>query len=532
MISKAPGHAFATECRADPEDRDERVGRRFVAVALSLAAIAAAWAIVGSAWIFPQLSANSDEGIYLLQADALSSGHLTPRAPDVAPEAFLPWFAVVREGHYVLKYTPVHAAVLAGAQIATGTPRVALALIAAVNVVLVIALARELGAGRRAALVGGAVFLASPLTILLSITFLPYGTSLSLLLGTAILASRAGRTGRPLFAVLAGALWGVAAFARPYDAVLGGAAIVIAIAVRERHRLPKLLRVAGLAAVAAAVPLLGLLVFDHATTGDPLQLPFNLLEPSDRLGFGLRKALPTDSPLDYTPGRGASAVGRNLLLVAAWTGGGVLACGLAVATLVRRRLRGGGLLVAVLVVWPLGYFFFWGSYMTSHVWDGALFLGPYYYLPLVAAISIAAGVGLVDAWRRQPAIGVLATVVMVALSAVVIVPGLADQRDRTSQRATVASAIDDEIVTPALVFVPPLYGQYLQNPLSFLRNRAALDGDTVYALDGGDSRNAEVEAAFPDRAVYRLVLANGWSDQPGFVPIVDVVTLRAPVPPG
>ena len=80
----------------------------------------------------------------------------------------------------------------------------------------------------------------------------------------------------------------------------------------------------------------------------------------------------------------------------------------------------------------------------------------------------------------------------------------------------------------ALVFVPPLYGPTLQNPLSFLRNDATLDGDVIYALDRGDRANARVRAAHPDRVVYELVLPFGWSDEPGFDPGVRVVE----VPPG
>ena len=41
----------------------------------------------------------------------------------------------------------------------------------------------------------------------------------------------------------------------------------------------------------------------------------------------------------------------------------------------------------------------------------------------------------------------------------------------------------------AIIFVPPLYGSYLQNPFSFLRNRAEIGGDIVFALDRGDDAN-------------------------------------------
>ena len=232
------------------------------------------------------------------------------------------------------------------------------------------------------------------------------------------------RTTQRSFAVLAGFAWGLAAFARPYDALLGGVAIIVAVAARRPRRTIELVRLGVWAGFGAVAPLVAVFAFNQAMTGDAMQLPFNLLESSDRPGFGLRRALPNDAPLDYTPTRALSALGRNLLLVTAWTGGGLLACGLAIATLVRRRLRGGAFVAAVLVLWPLGYVFFWGSYMTAYVWDGALFLGPYYYLPMVAMLAIAAAVGLMDLWHWRPALGGATAVLMLVLSLGVAVPAL------------------------------------------------------------------------------------------------------------
>ena len=328
--------------------------------------------------------------------------------------------------------------------------------------------------------------------------------------------------------MLAGLAWGVAVFARPYDALLGGVALAVAIVVRERARLVELLPVVAWAVAGTVLPLVALLLFDRAMTGSALRLPFNLLEPSDRPGFGLRRTLPSDAPTDYGLREAGSALGRNLLLVGAWTGGGLLACALAVATFVRRRLPAGGFLVALLVVWPLGYFFFWGSYLTAYVWDGALFLGPYYYLPMTVAISIGAAVSLADLLQWRMSLGAVAGVALLALSGTVAGPTLAEQRERTSPRTAVAEVLDDHVRGNALVFVPPLYGAYLQNPFSFLRNTAERDGRVLYALDRGDAANRAIMLAHPDRTAYRLVVANGWSDRPGFVPQVQVETLSAP----
>ena len=196
-------------------------------------------------------------------------------------------------------------------------------------------------------------------------------------------------------------------------------------------------------------------------------------------------------------------------------------------TIARRRLDGAGWVVAVLIVWPVGYAFFWGSYVAAYLWDGALFLGPFYYLPMVAMLAIAGGVGLVDLWRSIPAAGIAATVAATARVVAVAVPRLAEQHDRSVPRVAVAHAVAAGIETPALVFVPPLYGPYLQNPLSFLRNHATQDGPVLYALDRGPTANRLLQAAHPDRRAYRLELPLGWNDQPGFDPQASVEPLAA-----
>jgi hypothetical protein len=200
----------------------------------------------------------------------------------------------------------------------------------------------------------------------------------------------------------------------------------------------------------------------------------------------------------------------------------VLGGAAAFATLLRRRIRGGVLLGAVLIVWPVGYALFWGSYVAAFLWDGALFLGPFYFLPMVAMLAIGAGVGLDDLWRWRPPVAAAAVVGAVVLAGAIAVPRLVEQHGRSEPRQAVADAVDAGVETPALVFVPPLSGPYLQNPLSFLRNDADLAGPIVYALDRGQEANAAVIAAHPGRRVYALVLPVGWSAEPGFDPMVEI----------
>ncbi len=198
-------------------------------------------------------------------------------------------------------------------------------------------------------------------------------------------------------------------------------------------------------------------------------MPFNLIEPLDRPGFGPRRALPTDPILDYTPERGLEALGRNLLLVLAWSGGGLVSAFFAVRSLARRQ-PGRRFIISLLVIWPLGYLLFWGSYLTSFLWDGALVFGPYYYLPMVAMLTIPAAVGLADLFERQRSLGLVAVAGMVILNAAILGPALAEHHDRSDNRIAVAATLDDLGPEPSLVFMPSLFGAYLQNPMSFLRN--------------------------------------------------------------
>src|ERR1700709_1392166 len=77
-------------------------------------------AVTLSLLLFPPLSINNDEPIYRLQAQALAAGHLFAPAPAPA-DSYTPWLGVVRDGHYVLKYTPVVPGVYALSLALTGT---------------------------------------------------------------------------------------------------------------------------------------------------------------------------------------------------------------------------------------------------------------------------------------------------------------------------------------------------------------------------------------------------------------------------
>jgi len=130
-----------------------------------------------------------------------------------------------------------------------------------------------------------------------------------------------------------------------------------------------------------------------------------------------------------------------------------------------------------------------------------------------------------ELWRWRAPVAAVALVAVGALTLAVAVPRLIEQHERSGPRTEVAELVAREVDGPALVFVPPVYGPFLQNPFSFLRNQPGLDGTVLYALDRGAAVNQRVQAAHPDRRAYRLVLPFGWNDRPGFDPQVRVETV-------
>src|SRR4051812_18460503 len=163
------------------------VTRRSMIAVTALMAASAAWAVLISRLAFPHLSADSDETVYLIQADALRRGKLFPPAHSPSG-AFLPWLSVLRHGHYVTKYTPVHPALLAVARTLLFSWRAAPAVVAAALVLFTYLLgARLLGSPGHGVL--AAAFVAvSPLVLVQTATFLPYAETTMILAAFAVAA--------------------------------------------------------------------------------------------------------------------------------------------------------------------------------------------------------------------------------------------------------------------------------------------------------------------------------------------------------
>ncbi|MGH9037403.1 MAG: hypothetical protein ACRD0O_16725, partial [Acidimicrobiia bacterium] len=369
------------------------VAARPAAIVVGVAAVAAVWSVAASFVVFPHLSDNNDEAVYLLQAETLRHGHLFPVAPAPA-ESFRPWLHTIDGDRFIPKYTPVHAAMLAVGRTVSGSYRGALALLAAGTVGACYLLAREVLRSRRQAVLAAGFLVASPLFLIQSATFLNYLPTFGLLMGFAAALLAGVRRQSPVLLAASGFLLGIAGFSRPYDALLFALPFAGWWAFGRRASWRTLLGESRWLALGAAVPLLAMLAYFRAATGSPFRTPFTLMHPNDIMGFGPRQMVDELPGTVYTPGKALLGMGRLAALSAFWIFGGLGLPFLCAAGL--RRLRGGVApwLALVACSVPLGYALFWGSYGSTE-WGGPWRFGPFYWLPILAPAAIlgAAGFG-------------------------------------------------------------------------------------------------------------------------------------------
>ncbi|HKJ58060.1 MAG TPA: glycosyltransferase family 39 protein, partial [Halobacteriales archaeon] len=293
-------------------------------LAAGLALVAGVLSVAIGVYVFPYLSVNHDEAVYLQQAAMLLEGQLYLRPP--VPEAFRPWFFVRDGAAFYPKYAPVPAAMFATGEL-VGSARVALAVLAAAATWLTYAVVAEVF-DRRRGLLAAAFLVASPLFLIQSAVFLPYLPTAVLNLLFAFAYLRADRTRSHRWAAVAGAAIGLAFFARPYTAVLFAAPFAVhALWTFRTPDRPTVLRqsvtaVLGLAGVAVT------LSYNALLTGSPFVFPYEAFAPLDGLGFGRRALL--GYSVEYTPGLALRANAEVLwTLFARWVAAGPLGTGLA-----------------------------------------------------------------------------------------------------------------------------------------------------------------------------------------------------------
>jgi hypothetical protein len=489
------------------------------AVVALVAALVALWA---RHHLFPAYSWNRDEPVYLWHVDALRGGHLTP--PDGGfPKLFQPWLSARGDGVFFSQYTLGWPLVLLAADVLSGSAGNALLLGAAVCVLGVYAIAYELWHDRRVATVGAALMVASPILAIQGGVYLSYlfTLGLGLLFGALLLSgTRLGSTPR---VIVAGVLLGWIFMTRPYDAVLWGAAFAGYAVIRDRHRVRDLLR-PFLVCGAALLPLfVATLAYNRYVTGGLLEFPITAADPLDTFGFGRKRLMPTFDPVDYDLGKALKGTAKNGFVLPWFLVGSYVGLAAALVGLWQRRREGATLaLLLVALVFPLGYFVFWGNHLSSLA---ARISGPIYLVPLYAPICLLIATVLVGWWadRRRLALGLL------GLLALGTVPAALSRFDvnrdisvRQEPWRTSVEGIDGE----ALVFVSDTapYLLYL-NP--FASNGPELDDRILYAADAGPAM-LDLIAAMPDRTPY---LQQGSVASQELGPREDPYDLRVDVQP-
>jgi hypothetical protein len=442
-------------------------------------------------FVYPALSWNRDEPVYLWQVELLRSGLLTG-SDGGFPELLHPWLAGWSDGRFFTQY-PVGWPVVILAGSLVNWPGAAIAVAAVLAVTGVRSLALELDFDPLVANASAMVLLASPIVAVQGGLYLNYLFTLGLGLWflSMFLASVRRRSGWR--AAVAGVAFGWIVCTRTYDAVLWGGVALGYVLVLEWRAWRTHLVTAGWFLVALA-PFLALqALHNRALTGSFFTLPITAKDPLDTFGFGLRRLMPSFEAEGYGIRRAATSTLKHGFFLPWFLLGAYL--GLVVAGIAawhQRRRHQTWLLLALIAVFPLAYFPFWGTYVSSLT---VRLSGPIYLVPLYAPLVIFIASGLVALVRRNHRAG-LVTVLVLCLITVPITTGrlgLNRELSRTQEPWHTSVAEIDE---PAVVVVAATAYLMFLNPFS--SNAPEADGHLLYATNAWPSV-IDLIAAHPDR---------------------------------
>ncbi len=456
----------------------------FVLVCMAVAAVVA---IAVRDQVFPHYGPNRDEPVYVLQAQALKAGHLTlPRYDDL--RFFQPWLTGVVDGRVIFEFPPGWPAFLAVVSLLTGSMVPALPIVAALVVLGMYLLAREASGRRDVASVAAAVMVLTPMMVIQSGQLISYLFTLALgcSAGTALL--RGARSGRASSLAVGGALLGLIFLSRPFDALLWGIPFGVFVLVCARGAdgvgatVVRGLGRAGWMLVGFLPPALVMLGFNLAVTGHPTKFPIEAADPLNSFGFGERRIMRGTQSVAYSRHDALDALGHNFRHAPPWVLGSWAGVALALVGVYVARRRGSTyVLLGLVATFGVGYLFYWGLDLMA---EGAIFVGPQYYLPMVAPVVVLGATTLVAAWQWHRFVAVGVAAILMAISAPWVVDRLDVNRDfATGRFALVWDALAGFDEPNSLVFVPAVPDPYILSYVAFAENSPALDGARVYAVD-------------------------------------------------
>ena len=388
---------------------------------------------------------------------------------------------------------------------------------------------REIGLRRKVSLLATGILLFSPCFLILSSTYLPYCGSLAMCLMFAALFARGLRRDSFIILWLAGVIFGIAFFARPYDALLfavvwGG--FYPAWKSQPRKIMGQLVKCAmGFLPVLAVV-----MLFNIQTTGAPFVFPFQQ-DDLDTFGFGVKRVFPGSNVgviyFDFFAALNTTIA--SLCQVALWAGGSVLFTAVALIYLTQKTLRRRDIaLCAIVIIYALGYFVFWGPYnMLS--WGALHYLGPNYYVPCLIPLSIfsARGFYVLTRWVKKRDLHIFCFLAAL-LTIVVLTQALQTNLLFTKKFASINKPIQDRekiVDRNDLIFVTPIYGDFMLHPFRTLSNDGTENGKVIYAVNRGMD-NFSLLDAYPTRSFFRFDSYGVYDDSPYNIPITKLVPFK------
>ena len=131
-------------------------------------------------------------------------------------------------------------------------------------------------------------------------------------------------------------------------------------------------------------------------------------------------------------------------------------------------------------------------------WPGVQHFGPFYHLGLVIPIALFTGLGVVELFNRQRALGCAALVMLVVATGVGLEPKVRPNRAITDAYESRAADLDALQVEKGVVFLEARIAFGWNGIAPFLQNTPDLDGRYVMAQDNRTG-NFDVLDRFPDR---------------------------------
>ncbi len=429
--------------------------------------------------IYPDLSWNRDEPVYLWHVEVLRAGQLS--SPDGGhPDLFQPWLSAASDGRLFSQYTlgwPL--ALTLGAIL--GSPGLAVAAGTTMTVVGTGVFVRELLRDRATATLAATLMLLSPVVAVQSGTHLNYLFSLGLGLFFLTAIWRGVRRGSAPLLVVAGLLLGWIFLTRPFDAAIWGCIGVLPLLVVRRRRILSLVR-PGLWTAVGLVPVVAFtLVVNRRLTGSYTEFPITVADPLDQYGFGTRRLMPRFDTVPYGKRLAAEGVVRNTWWFPFFLLGAHL--GLVVAAMGvwwHRRRPAVWLLVALGVAFPIAYVPFFGTFISSLT---ARLSGPIYYFPAFVPLVALIAMVLVDLLHRRPTRAVVLALALLAVTVPVTASRLSVNHDLSAANKPWRESNESIDVERALVVTAPSGYVLFANP--FARNHPDLDGDILFAVDNG-----------------------------------------------